>query len=153
MFLSSSASQARRLPRWGRLQITRPPEITATDSTEKEARLAACLARFPSGGAAAVVRTAKRAGRQKSRGSPVLRRSAAAAVAGDDQGEDNEPDPVVVKQVAQAVVHNRIPPCRLAGTLGTFPLLSEYVERGKMFRKKVGLRRKRAAREKGAGET
>ena len=34
--------------------------------------------------------------------------SVVAAVANDDERENGEPDPVIVKQVAQAVVHNRI---------------------------------------------
>ena len=39
--------------------------------------------------------------------SPTKRLSAVAAVANDDKGEDAEPHPVVVKQVAQAVaVHS-----------------------------------------------
>lgn len=85
--------------------------------------------------------------------------SAAAAVAGDDKGEDDEPDPVVVKQVAQAVVHNRIPPCRLAGTEKRPFLLSEYVERGKTFRKKserdekAGARSQRSAPPGGVGRS
>ena len=33
--------------------------------------------------------------------------SVVAAVADDDERENREPDPVIVKQVAQAVVHNR----------------------------------------------
>ena len=40
-------------------------------------------------------------------GQEARKRSVVAAVADDDERENGEPDPVIVKQVAQAVVHNR----------------------------------------------
>ena len=64
------------------------------------------------------------------------RKSAAAAVAGDDERENDEPDPVIVKQVAQAVVHNRYLLADWQGSICLPFLLSEYVESEKKFRKK-----------------
>ena len=75
---------------------------------------------------------AKRGGAASKR-RPPQRGSAAAAAAQNQQRNDNQPDPVVVKEVAQAVaVHNRF--LRIVYCRGDFPsALLSYVASAQMF--------------------
>jgi hypothetical protein len=51
------------------------------------------------------------------------------AAAGNEQdGNDDQPDPVVVKQIAQTVVHIRSSVIKLTGKDGSALLLSSYAD-------------------------